>query len=186
MRLWDGPVSPRRAPCGKEQPSGVLCAAWAPSGSEHPEGKFRGTGQTPLCLTQVKTKSQGVGLGWWHGSAKVGVIRIFISPFCRISGNISWLIPAVSESDEGFYECTATSKVGVTRARSYVSVSGGGCLCQTSEPFPCQQPGTGSSQPGIPCLQSHHRVSSPRATSRPHRARPCSCPAWFWGMCPTT
>ncbi|XP_039417870.1 hemicentin-2 [Corvus cornix cornix] len=41
----------------------------------------------------------------------------------RISGNISWLIPAVSESDEGFYECTATSKVGVTRARAYVSVS---------------------------------------------------------------
>ncbi|XP_014111826.1 PREDICTED: hemicentin-2 [Pseudopodoces humilis] len=41
----------------------------------------------------------------------------------RVSGNISWLIPAVSESDEGFYECTATSKVGVSRARAYVSVS---------------------------------------------------------------
>ncbi|RMB93417.1 hypothetical protein DUI87_30112 [Hirundo rustica rustica] len=41
----------------------------------------------------------------------------------RISGNISWLIPAASESDEGFYECTATSKVGATRARAYVSVS---------------------------------------------------------------
>lgn len=31
----------------------------------------------------------------------------------------------VSKSDEGFYECTATSKVGATRARSYISVSGG-------------------------------------------------------------
>uniref|UniRef100_A0A8C5U7P8 Ig-like domain-containing protein n=1 Tax=Malurus cyaneus samueli TaxID=2593467 RepID=A0A8C5U7P8_9PASS len=39
----------------------------------------------------------------------------------RISGNISWLIPSVSKSDEGFYECTATSKVGVSRARAYVS-----------------------------------------------------------------
>nr|XP_047909504.1 hemicentin-2 [Anser cygnoides] len=41
----------------------------------------------------------------------------------RGSGNSSWLIPVVSKSDEGFYECTATSKVGVTRARAYVSVS---------------------------------------------------------------
>ncbi|XP_040387830.1 hemicentin-2 isoform X3 [Cygnus olor] len=41
----------------------------------------------------------------------------------RGSGNSSWLIPVVSKSDEGFYECTATNKVGVTRARAYVSVS---------------------------------------------------------------
>ncbi|XP_061867610.1 hemicentin-2 [Colius striatus] len=41
----------------------------------------------------------------------------------RSSGNISWLIPAASKSDEGFYECTALSKVGATRARAYVSVS---------------------------------------------------------------
>ncbi|NXN24555.1 HMCN2 protein, partial [Nycticryphes semicollaris] len=43
--------------------------------------------------------------------------------FFRRWGNISWLIPVVSKSDEGFYECTATSKVGVTRAHAYVSVS---------------------------------------------------------------
>lgn len=54
--------------------------------------------------------------------------------FCRSWGNISWLIPVVSESDEGFYECTATSKVGVTRARGYVSVSGGGRSCRASVP----------------------------------------------------
>ncbi|XP_041262809.1 hemicentin-2 isoform X2 [Onychostruthus taczanowskii] len=53
-----------------------------------------------------------------RGRMKLGEEQLF-----RISGNISWLIPAVSESDEGFYECTATSKVGVTRARAYVSVS---------------------------------------------------------------
>ncbi|XP_050570610.1 hemicentin-2 [Cygnus atratus] len=41
----------------------------------------------------------------------------------RGSGNSSWLIPVVSKSDEGFYECTATNKVGVMRARAYVSVS---------------------------------------------------------------
>lgn len=39
-----------------------------------------------------------------------------------------------SKSDEGFYECTATSKVGVTRARTYVSVSGGDRSCQASVP----------------------------------------------------
>ncbi|XP_059684707.1 hemicentin-2 [Gavia stellata] len=49
---------------------------------------------------------------------KLGKERLF-----RSSGNVSWLIPAVSKSDEGFYECTATSKVGVTRARAYLSVS---------------------------------------------------------------
>ncbi|OWK59760.1 Hemicentin-2 [Lonchura striata] len=53
-----------------------------------------------------------------RGRVKLGEEQLF-----RISGNISWLIPAVSESDEGFYECTATSKVGVTRARAYISVS---------------------------------------------------------------
>ncbi|XP_074968536.1 hemicentin-2 [Phalacrocorax aristotelis] len=49
---------------------------------------------------------------------KLGEERLF-----RNSGNISWLIPAVSKTDEGFYECTATSMVGATRARAYVSVS---------------------------------------------------------------
>ncbi|KAM6400073.1 hemicentin-2 [Rhynochetos jubatus] len=53
-----------------------------------------------------------------RGRMKLGEERLFGS-----LGNISWLIPAVSKSDEGFYECTATSKVGVTRARTYVSVS---------------------------------------------------------------
>ncbi|KAM6193100.1 hemicentin-2 [Sarcoramphus papa] len=53
-----------------------------------------------------------------RGRMKLGEERLF-----RSSGNISWLIPVVSKSDEGFYECTATSKVGVTRARAYVSVS---------------------------------------------------------------
>ncbi|XP_071310090.1 hemicentin-2 isoform X1 [Agelaius tricolor] len=53
-----------------------------------------------------------------RGRRKLGEEQLF-----RISGNISWLIPAVSESDEGFYECTATSKVGVSRARAYLSVS---------------------------------------------------------------
>ncbi|XP_075375673.1 hemicentin-2-like [Mycteria americana] len=53
-----------------------------------------------------------------RGRMKLGEERLF-----RGWGNISWLIPAVSESDEGFYECTATSKVGAARARAYVSVS---------------------------------------------------------------
>ncbi|KAM7087896.1 LOW QUALITY PROTEIN: hemicentin-2 [Ciconia maguari] len=53
-----------------------------------------------------------------RGRMKLGEERLF-----RGWGNMSWLIPAVSKSDEGFYECTATSKVGATRARAYVSVS---------------------------------------------------------------
>ncbi|KAM6047554.1 LOW QUALITY PROTEIN: hemicentin-2 [Theristicus caerulescens] len=53
-----------------------------------------------------------------RGRMKLGEEQLF-----RSSGNISWLIPAVSKSDEGFYECTATSKLGATRARAYVSVS---------------------------------------------------------------
>ncbi|XP_074779784.1 hemicentin-2 [Athene noctua] len=53
-----------------------------------------------------------------HGRMRLGEEQLF-----RSSGNISWLIPVVSKSDEGFYECTATSKVGVTRARAHVSVS---------------------------------------------------------------
>ncbi|KAM9176553.1 hemicentin-2 [Mergus octosetaceus] len=58
----------------------------------------------------------------------------------RGSGNVSWLIPAASKSDEGFYECTATSKVGVTRARAYISVS---------EPPPrLQAPGNVTASPG--------------------------------------
>ncbi|KAM9271186.1 hemicentin-2 [Morus bassanus] len=53
-----------------------------------------------------------------RGRMKLGEERLF-----RNSGNISWLIPVVSKSDEGFYECTATSMVGATRAHAYVSVS---------------------------------------------------------------
>ncbi|KAM8995979.1 hemicentin-2 isoform 2-T2 [Ara ararauna] len=53
-----------------------------------------------------------------RGRTKLGEEHLFWN-----LGNISWLIPAVSKSDEGFYECTAKSKVGVTRARAYVSVS---------------------------------------------------------------
>ncbi|KFV74991.1 Hemicentin-2, partial [Struthio camelus australis] len=53
-----------------------------------------------------------------RGGKKLGEGRLF-----RGSGNSSWLIPAVSKSDEGFYECTATSKVGATRARTFVSVT---------------------------------------------------------------
>lgn len=48
------------------------------------------------------------------------------------------MIPAVSKSDEGFYECTATSKFGATRAHTYVSVSGGDCSCQASVPVSLQ------------------------------------------------
>ncbi|NXL95018.1 HMCN2 protein, partial [Alectura lathami] len=53
-----------------------------------------------------------------RAGVKLGKERLF-----RGSGNSSWLIPAASKSDEGFYECTAMSKVGVTRARAYLSVS---------------------------------------------------------------
>ncbi|KAM9594340.1 hemicentin-2 isoform 4-T4 [Morphnus guianensis] len=53
-----------------------------------------------------------------RGRMKLGEEQLF-----RSLGNISWLIPAVSKSDEGFYECTATSKFGATRAHTYVSVS---------------------------------------------------------------
>lgn len=63
----------------------------------------------------------------------MGLIPWFLS-FHRGSGNSSWLIPVVSKSDEGFYECTATSKVGVTRARAYVSVSGACCSCRALVP----------------------------------------------------
>ncbi|KAJ7414143.1 hemicentin-2 [Willisornis vidua] len=52
-----------------------------------------------------------------------GRVKLREEQIFRSSGNISWLIPAVSKSDEGFYECTATSKVGVTWARAYISVS---------------------------------------------------------------
>ncbi|XP_051663785.1 hemicentin-2 [Manacus candei] len=52
-----------------------------------------------------------------------GRVQLREEQLFRRSGNISWLIPAVSKSDEGFYECTATSKIGVTQARAYVSVS---------------------------------------------------------------
>lgn len=40
-----------------------------------PRGKLQGTGLQQvgmhLCLTQMKKKTQGVGLGWWHCSPKV-------------------------------------------------------------------------------------------------------------------
>uniref|UniRef100_A0A8C6YKX8 Ig-like domain-containing protein n=1 Tax=Nothoprocta perdicaria TaxID=30464 RepID=A0A8C6YKX8_NOTPE len=49
-----------------------------------------------------------------RGGKKLGEGQLF-----RGSGNSSWLIPAASKSDEGFYECTATSKVGATRARTF-------------------------------------------------------------------
>ncbi|XP_071430396.1 hemicentin-2 [Pithys albifrons albifrons] len=52
-----------------------------------------------------------------------GRVKLREEQIFRSSGHISWLIPAVSKSDEGFYECTATSKVGVTWARAYISVS---------------------------------------------------------------
>ncbi|XP_062447296.1 hemicentin-2 [Rhea pennata] len=53
-----------------------------------------------------------------RGGKKLGEGGIF-----RGLGNSSWLIPTVSKSDEGFYECTATSKIGATRARTFVSVA---------------------------------------------------------------
>ncbi|XP_069729285.1 hemicentin-2 [Phaenicophaeus curvirostris] len=52
-----------------------------------------------------------------------GRMKLAEERFFRAWGNISWLIPIVSKSDEGFYECTATSKVGATRAHAYISVS---------------------------------------------------------------
>lgn len=55
-------------------------------------------------------------------SSLTGVLVPFVSS--RSSGNSSWEIPVTSQSDEGFYECTATSKVGATRARAFVSVTG--------------------------------------------------------------
>lgn len=71
--------------------------------------------------------------------------------FCRSSGNISWWIPVASKSDEGFYECTATSKVGVTRARAYVSVSGGDRSCQASVPTSFRVCGWGRSHSTSVC-----------------------------------
>ncbi|CAM9699604.1 unnamed protein product [Bubo scandiacus] len=59
----------------------------------------------------------------FHLQLSRGRMRLGEEQLFRSSGNISWLIPVVSKSDEGFYECTATSKVGVTRARAHVSVS---------------------------------------------------------------
>ncbi|XP_056361302.1 LOW QUALITY PROTEIN: hemicentin-2 [Oenanthe melanoleuca] len=59
----------------------------------------------------------------FHLQLSRGRVKLREGQLFRISGNISWLIPAVSKSDEGFYECTATSKVGVSQARAYVSVS---------------------------------------------------------------
>ncbi|XP_068012089.1 LOW QUALITY PROTEIN: hemicentin-2 [Melanerpes formicivorus] len=53
-----------------------------------------------------------------RGGTQLGEQQLF-----RRWGNVSWWIPAVSESDEGFYECTATSRGGATRARAYLSVS---------------------------------------------------------------
>ncbi|XP_010176901.1 PREDICTED: hemicentin-2, partial [Mesitornis unicolor] len=50
-----------------------------------------------------------------RGRMKLGEEQLF-----RGSGNINC---AVSKSDEGFYECTATSRVGAARARAYVSIS---------------------------------------------------------------
>uniref|UniRef100_A0A803VG77 Ig-like domain-containing protein n=1 Tax=Ficedula albicollis TaxID=59894 RepID=A0A803VG77_FICAL len=57
----------------------------------------------------------------FHLQLSRGRVKLREGQLFRVSGNVSWLIPAVSKSDEGFYECTATSKVGVSRARAYVS-----------------------------------------------------------------
>lgn len=93
-------------------------AGWVPAGSKHlkaAEMCLRGWGRSLLPDLP----------GSASGTAAPG-LALRALPLRRSSGNISWLIPVVSRSDEGFYECTATSRVGVTRAGAYLSVSGGG------------------------------------------------------------
>uniref|UniRef100_A0A8C4YSS1 Hemicentin-2 n=1 Tax=Gopherus evgoodei TaxID=1825980 RepID=A0A8C4YSS1_9SAUR len=68
-----------------------------------------------LCLVQLEGRSSGCLPLQSHGGSLVC--------FPRDSGTSSWEIPVVSGSDEGFYECTAVSKVGAARARSYLSVT---------------------------------------------------------------
>lgn len=46
----------------------------------------------------------------------------------RESSSMSWDIAQVSVSDEGFYECVATSAAGTGRAQTFLDVSGGSQL----------------------------------------------------------
>ncbi|XP_054077069.1 hemicentin-2 isoform X2 [Rissa tridactyla] len=80
--------------------------------------KIQAYSHEPLLISCSAQSEVAFHLHLSRGRRKLGEEQRF-----RSWGNVSWLIPVVSKSDEGFYECTATSKVGVTRARAYVSVS---------------------------------------------------------------
>ncbi|KAM4896067.1 hemicentin-1 [Sylvia borin] len=50
-------------------------------------------------------------------------VRLGVDQFFKESSSISWDIAQVSVSDEGFYECVATSAAGTGRAQTFLDVS---------------------------------------------------------------
>lgn len=71
--------------------------------------------ETLLCLPSGN--QAGVALG----SLRDSLSALFS---CRESSSISWDIAQVSVSDEGFYECVATSTAGTGRTQTFLDVSG--------------------------------------------------------------
>ncbi|KAI1236572.1 hypothetical protein IHE44_0014825 [Lamprotornis superbus] len=60
-------------------------------------------------------------------------VKLGVDQFFKESSSMSWDIAQVSVSDEGFYECVATSTAGTGRAQTFLDVSG------ASQP-PCWEP----------------------------------------------
>lgn len=71
--------------------------------------------ETLLCL------QSGNQAGVARGSLRDSVGALFS---CRESSSMSWDIAQVSVSDEGFYECVASSTAGTGRAQTFLDVSG--------------------------------------------------------------
>ncbi|XP_025060802.1 hemicentin-2 [Alligator sinensis] len=131
-QLWVGP--PFQAPAGSfllqvkgedseghplQRLSGVAYTSVVPGLPKvNMPGKIQAYNQEPLLITCSAQSELPFRLQLSRGGKKLGKERLL-----RSSGNSSWEIPVTSQSDEGFYECTATSKVGATRARTFVSVT---------------------------------------------------------------
>uniref|UniRef100_A0A8D0H9X7 Ig-like domain-containing protein n=1 Tax=Sphenodon punctatus TaxID=8508 RepID=A0A8D0H9X7_SPHPU len=72
----------------------------------------------PLSITCSAQSEIPFQLALSRAGEKLGEERYFTE-----SGNSSWEITRVSKQDEGFYECTASSKTGSGEARTYLSVT---------------------------------------------------------------
>lgn len=148
---------------------GMLCATLGTAGCEHPEGVVENPEGCVRVMPRRNPKEFGAAVGMAFPAPVPGMGLILWFLFHRGSGNVSWLIPAASKSDEGFYECTATNKVGVARARAYISVSGGCSSCRAlvpggpqvqapSSPARCLCRATAAS----PGSGQHHGFAGPR------------------------